>query len=163
MIDGGIVGGYYGVGGSRSGGSARGAVWTPTITNIKVNGVANTDGTLTILSASYVGDTAADAFQVYYHYAPPSGVNLSSLEFEFSFPFNTSDFYGYTSVFYNEHNATRDYISGETGGGGIFATEDEDAEPYTKGNVQIYMDNSNAHNQYPILGLVEGVLIPQTS
>ncbi len=157
----GIVPPTYGQGSSRGGGgSARGGIWTPALSNVMVNGAANANGTLTILSAIYVGDDNAANFQVYYYYTPPSGVNLSSLEFVMTFPFNAADFYGYTSVYYNEHNSSRDYIAGETGGGGIFASGDETEAPYTKCLISMYMDNENTHNQYPILGLAEGAIIP---
>lgn len=145
--------------GGGGGNIVHGGTWTPTISSIKVNGAANANGMLSILSANYIEGGNADSFQVYYFYRPPSNVNLSLLNFTMTFPFGAEDFYGYNSVFYNETNAQGDYISGDTGGGGLYASEDESAAPYTKGVVELYMDNDNDHNAFPILGIIEGVLI----
>ena len=112
------------------GGDASGVVWTPIISQPRVNDETVNSGSVSIYTASYIKTAVFADFFISFGYTPATGKVPYSATFRFTFPseLTVNDFYGST---YINHTANGD-VYGAAGGGVVGAVPGDFTTPFTR-------------------------------
>lgn len=138
--------------------NAQSGSWTPTISNVRPNGLNVDSGVITILSATWkrIGNLAE--FYIVWKYTPAPSVIPTVINFNFTFPteFSVQDFYGEAYLFFTENGP----VVGSGGGGIVIALTGETRAPYTgaTANTGVGPYPTQMRSNSSILGSVKGIL-----
>ena len=147
---------------------AASGIWTPTVSALKVAGIASgsPQGTLTPSSFGWVGDKKRKVFQGHLTWTPPenNAARITGIEAVLTLPtgFRITDFYGQVFWNYVEHNQQRAFYGDNQGAGNLFVASDNKNAPFTKILLDTEFDNAFA-TPYQRTGIVQGWLATEAS
>ena len=141
-----------------SGGGGESGLWTPTISNVRPNGLTSDSGTITLYSSTWKKIGNFVEIYIMWQYTPVTSVIPTVLNFNFTFPtqFAVQDFYGETFLFYTANGP----VVGAGGGGILAALPGEIQAPYMGAiaNTGVGPYPTQVRSNSAIIGSVKGIL-----
>ena len=135
-------------------------LWTPTVSNVQINGTVVANSVANILSGNWIDGGAAKHFELYFSITPPTGIVAADAGFGVTLPDNfgdIADYYGGSDIFINASNAFGSYFSGSSARGSFIGVSG-DSPPFTRAIVYLEFE-AYAMTEYIKFGVARGIFI----